>query len=42
MNIFRKNIFFLNYFLKIELGYIFTINMVSTAKNCKEKWIILL
>ena len=26
----------------MELSYIFTINMVSTAENCKEKWIILL
>ena len=36
MNIFRKKIF-LNHLLKIELSYIFTINMVSAAENCKEK-----
>ena len=42
MNIFRKNTFFLNFFEKIELSYIVTTNMISTAENCKEKWIILL
>ena len=43
MNIFRKKKYFLfKSFVKIELSYIFTINMVSTAENCKEKWTILL
>ena len=37
MNIFRKIYFLLISFVKIELSYIFTINMVSTAENCKEK-----
>ena len=36
MNIFRKkNIFKL--FVKIELTYVFTINMFSTAKSCIEQ-----
>ena len=34
MNIFRKNTFFLNFFEKIELSYIVTTNMISTAENC--------
>ena len=42
MNIFRKKYFLFKSFVKIEISYIFTINMVSTAENCKEKWIILL
>ena len=37
MNIFRKKYFPFKSFVKMELSYIFTINMVSTAKNCKEK-----
>ena len=37
MNIFRKKYFFFKSFVKIELSYIFTINMVSTVENCKEK-----
>ena len=39
MNIFRKKYFLFKSFVKIELSYsyIFTINMVSTAENCKEK-----
>ena len=28
-------------FVKIELSYVFTINMFSTAENCMEKWNIL-
>ena len=28
--------------ISMSLSFIFTINMVSTAENCKEKWIILL
>ena len=42
MNIFRKKEYFFKSFVKTELSYIFTINMVSTAENCKEKGIILL
>ena len=34
MNIFRKKYFLFKSFVKIELSYIFTINMVSTAENC--------
>ena len=37
MNIFRKKYFLFKSFVKIELSYIFTVNMVSTAVNCKEK-----
>ena len=37
MNNFRKKYFLFISFDKIELSYIFTINMVSTAGNCKEK-----
>ena len=37
MNIFQKKYFLFKSFLKIEFRYIFTINMVSTAENCKEK-----
>ena len=36
MNIFReKNIF--KSFVKIELSYVFTINMFITVENCMEK-----
>ena len=43
MTIFSKKKYFLfKSFVKLELSYIFTINMVSTAENCKEKRIILL
>ena len=43
MNIFRIFFYFLfKSFEKIELSYVFTINMFSTAENCIEKWIILL
>ena len=36
MNIFReKNLF--KSFVKIELSYVFTINMFSTTENCIEK-----
>ena len=42
MNIFRKKYFLFKWFVKIELSYIFTINIVSPAENCKKKWIILL
>ena len=36
MNIFRKKNLFKS-FVKIELSYMFTINIVSTAENCMEK-----
>ena len=42
MKIFRKKYFLLKSFVKVELCYVFTINMFSTAENCKEKQIILL
>ena len=38
MNIFRKKNFFLfKSFVKIELSYVFTINMFSTAVSCMEQ-----
>ena len=38
MTIFRKKKSFLfKSFVKIELSYVFTINMFSTAENCMEK-----
>ena len=38
MNIFRKKKYFhFKSFVKIELSYVFTINMFSTAENFKEK-----
>ena len=37
MNIFQKKKIIFKSFVKIELSYIFTINMVSTAENYKEK-----
>ena len=41
MNIFSKNvIFFLNHFksfVKVELSYVFTINLFTIAENCTEK-----
>ena len=38
MNIFRKkNIFFFKSLLKVELSYVVTINLISTAENCMEK-----
>ena len=38
-----SKIFFFSFksFVKIELSYVFTISMFSTAENCIEKWIIL-
>ena len=36
MNIFRKKNIFKS-FVKVELSYVFTINMFSTAENCMEK-----
>ena len=41
MNIFRKkNYFLFKSFVKVELSYVFTIKMFSTAENCMEKCII--
>ena len=37
MNIFRKIFFLFKSFVKIELSYVFIINMFSTAENCMEK-----
>ena len=38
MNIFRKKKYFLfKSFVKVELSYVFTIKMFSTAENCTEK-----
>ena len=34
MNIFRKFLFSFKSFLKVELSYVFTIKMFSTAENC--------
>ena len=28
-------------FVKVELSYVFTINLFTVAENCMEKWIIL-
>ena len=41
MNIFRKKkkYFLFKSFVKVELSYVFTINMFSTAENCMEKYI---
>ena len=36
MNIFRFFLFHSKSFVKIELSYVFTINMFSTAENCTE------
>ena len=36
MNIFRKKNFLFKSFVKVELSYVFTINMFSTAENCME------
>ena len=37
MNIFRKKKILFKSFVKVELSYVFTINMFSTAENCIEK-----
>ena len=37
MNIFRKFYFLFKSFVKVELGYVFTIKMLSTAENGMEK-----
>ena len=38
MNIFRKFLFiFFKSFVKVELSYVFIINMFTLAENCMEK-----
>ena len=37
MNIFRKKKFLFKSFVKVELSYVVTINLISTAENCMEK-----
>ena len=37
MNIFEKNSFLIKSFVKVELSYVFTIKMFSTAEKCMEK-----
>ena len=37
MNIFGKKYFLFKSFVKVELSYVFTIKMISTAENCIEK-----
>ena len=34
MNIFQKKYFLFKSFVKVELSYVFTIKMFSTAENC--------
>ena len=41
MNIFRFFYFLFKSFVKVELSYVFTINLFSIPENCTEKWIIL-
>ena len=41
INIFRKILFSFKSFVQVELSYVFTIKIFSTAENCMEKWIIL-
>ena len=37
MNIFQFFYFFFKSFVKVELSYVFTINMFTRAENCTEK-----
>ena len=37
MNIFPKKKFLFKSFVKVELSYVVTINLISTAENCMEK-----
>ena len=41
MDIFEKFYFLFKSFVKVELSFVFTIKMFSTAENCMEKLIIL-
>ena len=38
---FESFYFVFNSFVKVELNYVFTINLFTIAENCTEKWIIL-
>ena len=37
INIFRKIYFLFKSFIKVQLSYVFTIKMFSTAENCMQK-----
>ena len=37
MNVFPKKYCLFKSFVKVELSYVFTIKMLSTAENCMEK-----
>ena len=37
MNIFRFFVFVFKSFVKVELRYVFTINLFTIAENCTEK-----
>ena len=37
MNIFQKKYFLFKSFVKVELSYVFTINLFTIAENCTEK-----
>ena len=37
MNILEKKYFLFKSFVKVELSYVFTIKLFSTAENCMEK-----
>ena len=37
MNIFRNFLFPFKSFVKVELSYVFTINLFAIAENCMEK-----
>ena len=37
MNIFRKFSFLFKSFVKVELSYVFTINLCTISENCMEK-----
>ena len=37
MNIFRNFYFLFKSFVKVELSYVFTINLFTIAENCTEK-----
>ena len=37
MNIFRKKYFLFKSFVKVELSYVFTINLFTIVENCMDK-----
>ena len=41
MNIFWIFYFLFKSFVKVELSYVFRINLFTITENCMEKWIIL-